>query len=1128
MKIMNTHTSQYAKKTSSITLLLLLALSTLSLIAFAPVHVTKAASGPSISLSQTSGTGGVTTGVEVTGTGFPELQAGSHVVLCFRDTTLTLPLTCQFQETLYGQSIYLPAVGGPENTISWGIGHGGLPAGVVDPDANGAFQAFFDPESLACVQTPCTYSVFVQYTPNNGAQTFTSTVTWTNTPYLEVRLAQDNGASSFSGARLFPTARSGHFGSVAQVYVRGFGALETVNIIGLPTSALISLTTNAVGKSSRTAPSAFIVLNSDTQGGAKTITAIGISTGASATRAFTIKPSIEVFSSNTCTTPIFSISSTAPRTIFLMGHGLSSGETIAANSITLGGTATSSNSLTGATDGSFSTNGGGTSGNKDQCVAVISTGTLSFGPTSIGITGSKSGALTFSGANANIVDEGVDLVAPAVATMDLRNFPLLVSVAQTMATDTAIVSFSANDVWATNGNLLGFWGTNAPGTLVFVYATGFTSAGPMAASTWDGTLLTSLTPGADVVWFSAATDSHGANFGVLAVPESAKGGHTVLVGNGGAVTNPGASVNVVPAIWFNTFDSEDDAAGVVAFSGQNCLPFSTSFGLPNSLGVCGLAVPNYGYIDVYGSGFKAAENVGISMGTTQITASLPSVVPASGSFFFQFPLRTTGFGGVPDIPAGTYDITAAGTSSGNTATGVDTLLAYLDNLNVPGVTVIINPNLGSNLTPPGAGGTVNVGDTVGLQSSIAVNTGIHGLAASSSYEVHLDGPSGPLLTTFTSNANGQVPPAISFKIPQTTSGNHVIDLVQSGASAITAMTINAFDEPAPFGLNPDEFVFGGLYFHVAGALTLTPTAGGVGTNVIISGSGLATSQGYAVQVCSPPPCTVGLSYATFTTDASGGIPASSSFVFPGQPTYGAEVDGELGSQYQVNALNTNTAATDAKGIFLLQAQLTLGSSAGPAGSTVTFTATGLYANTFYNLVWNAQLTSQGLTSGQFVGAFQTKSDGSASGNFVVPSSAATGTYSVSLLQSGEAIGLTGVPFRLAVAPIFTVGGAPTGVGFTISGTPLQVSLSGTPFLSVTYTNGGHVQVTGIVIMSVQNALGQTVYITTSTISPAAGQSATAYLDMGPLASGSYTANVFVISTSGGSLSAPTTGVSIHV
>jgi len=89
-------------------------------------------------------------------------------------------------------------------------------------------------------------------------------------------------------------------------------------------------------------------------------------------------------------------------------------------------------------------------------------------------------------------------------------------------------------------------------------------------------------------------------------------------------------------------------------------------------------------------------------------------------------------------------------------------------------------------------------------------------------------------------------------------------------------------------------------------------------------------------------------------------------------------------------------------------------------------------------------------------------------------------------------------------------------------------LSGTPFLSVTYNNPGQSQATGIVIVSVQNALGQTVYITTATITPTAGGSSTGFADLAGLASGSYTANVFVISTNGGSLSAPTTGVAIHV
>jgi len=95
---------------------------------------------------------------------------------------------------------------------------------------------------------------------------------------------------------------------------------------------------------------------------------------------------------------------------------------------------------------------------------------------------------------------------------------------------------------------------------------------------------------------------------------------------------------------------------------------------------------------------------------------------------------------------------------------------------------------------------------------------------------------------------------------------------------------------------------------------------------------------------------------------------------------------------------------------------------------------------------------------------------------------------------------------------------PTGSGtFTFPSTPKAGTLGPYHVVNVTVTNTQSTTITAVVLAVVHNAAGQTVQVSTSTVTVAALGSATAYPVL-TLPSGTYSVNVFVWSTSGSSLS----------
>jgi hypothetical protein len=346
-------------KSKSVLMLTLLLLAPIVLLSTTPVvH----AATPTISLSLTSGTGnGVTTGIKVTGTGFPQLKTGTGVALCYVSTSKSI--ACATSVSFYGESLRLGVetaggtatvncgalTGTQANYPSAGITTSCPPAGQASVDANGNFIAYFDVPNLA----GDTYNVYVTYTPTGGSVTNSSPVTFTLAPYLDVRLATDLAAGAY-----LPTTRSAHWGSWVRIRALGFGPSETVTVTGIPspigtTVSLATDTNGCSGYASTACPSSptFVRLTGETTGGSKTFTAVGGSSGLTATRSFTINPAIVLYTSQTVTTTVISIPAAAPASVFVEIHGFANAETISAASV--GGQAANFGAVTTTPAGAF-------------------------------------------------------------------------------------------------------------------------------------------------------------------------------------------------------------------------------------------------------------------------------------------------------------------------------------------------------------------------------------------------------------------------------------------------------------------------------------------------------------------------------------------------------------------------------------------------------------------------------------------------------------------------------------------------------------------------------------------------------------------------------------------------------
>jgi len=1082
------YSKRYTSKITSGTILALLAFSGFVVFLALPISSAKAVTTGSgiITLSQNSGVPVFNSyytdfgdWITVTGTGFPAGQDNIQIVMIPSTTTITATISadcstndlCDLGSNTLDHTVqqyFNPSIAGTHK-------------GTVMSDANGWFKMQF---ATPVIQGG-SYLVYAIY-PTTTGNVVTLTVPFTVKQGISV-VSDWTGTSSMG------------VGDLIQLAGVGFGANEGIQPI--PASLFTNTAGNPLGVNTGNVPGtnegefqfgpetgngfACNVVNHSycvgaEVGGSHTITILGLSSGDSVTQTFTINPTL-YFLDPTCTNPIFSIDTTmAGSKVCVHGAGFAKSATIAlSGSVQIGGATTIESELDSDANGNF-----------PNTVVTLSSANAGVGMLSISL-----GGMTFSYANGNIYQPNAGLFDNLAGVLIGSH-----------ANGGAITSFpdpSGNSVRVgQNGALIGFG---------YLATQAYGAVGPFVLKDQNAHSITFLTPGVDPggdATNAHGTDANGAFVYYYTVPTVQ---HFKFTLHDNTVNGaPDSSFTITPDVRFNTnIASAGDVVQLVAASHGG---LDSMAGLNYYIAAGGNTAQD---LTVYING-----NLWDSCSTNGnlCDANIVGGAPPIGDLAFAANLQTLGASGITatDLPQGSYNTNITGSYKGDWTVGRFKNAADPAQGTLTQVTIDPVALAGSLSSIQGAAGTIvaiNTG-TIGT-----ANAGIHGLAASTQYKIMWD--TNTQLGTFTTNSAGQVPVGTQFTVPAGTSGTHVVDIqTMSGTSAIWGQVENhKIDQ------------FSNLEYLLTTSLIVTPSIGSGGGVMTLSGNGLPASTLLYLTVCGAPYNDFGpegVSFAQFTSTNTGAVPANVTFTLPQFANPGSETGALI--TWHITDYHGCTV-TGVKGIakFAYQATMSLSSTVGPQGSTITVSTHGLDSGGLYDIVFNYAPISTNIYTytGQIIGVILADNNGQGTAQVTIPAAASAGTYNIGLVAAGGNVFIDPFASVLNVIPTFTVGGTSCTLStcqFTISGTPTESN----GYLSVAYSNPGTSQVTGVIVVSVQNALGQTVYITTATISPGAGQTVTGLADLSLLPSGSYTANVFVVTLAGGSISQLTSGVPIHV
>jgi len=655
-------------------------------------------------------------------------------------------------------------------------------------------------------------------------------------------------------------------------------------------------------------------------------------------------------------------------------------------------------------------------------VSVTFTENLAMGPVSINVAGT-----TFSFDNGNIQAYSATGAPGAGTTTAAFRGVVLASNQQTTGFSLATLARSTGNYSVGDSVYVFVVGQKAGNTFATVTLTDPASAAvTIAAISLSDATATGAPPLAVATTVAGTNvDDNGAAYFKFTLPSTYGANTLAMTFAAGPANPPTLSINVKPTI--QTTTGSVSVGSTVAITGEGFNPADN------------------------GATFTAVFGDGSSWGT--FTATITTTAP-KGSLTGTLPA-------LPEKAYGTYQVNVSGVTSGNWAWLYSTA----------------NEAYSINVRPIVFAGALNIvtgvpGDAVRLQSGAGV--GIHNLKANTAYTIVWDGPYGTqTLGSFTSTSTGTIPEAgVQFTLPDSTVGTHLIDVREAGTSALYGIQLLA---PGAVGQ------YDNLQFAVTAGLRVTPSVGGVGTEVTITGSGLKASTTYYIVVRDSTLTTVpagAISVTSFTSTETGSVPAGVKITFPEARTAVPGTGGtEAGETYYILAatasqLQTAGSAPDGRGSFILQATATLSATTATPGQTITLTAKGLDANRAYNILWDFKLNTAGTAYlYTIVGALATNALGSGSATFTVPSNAAPGqTYTVSLLRPGD----TYPTVRLNVPPTVTVVEAvapPTVATPTV--TPAQPRVNQAITVSTTITPA-----TGATITSAKlyyQAVGATTY-----------------------------------------------------
>jgi hypothetical protein len=824
---------------------------------------------------------------------------------------------------------------------------------------------------------------------------------------------------------------------------------------------------------------------SDTTGGSKTITATGGTSALTASTTYTVKPWAAFYNSAAGLTT-YSFVGQAPTSVLVEVHGLAAG-TVAANSITIGGVATSHAGFTIGSTGAL--------GGAGAQVVVAPTATVPFGPDTVVV-----GGVSFNYAAGNIAKGtgswGGVLISSIIGTTSSTG------VAQTDASSyKPVAPLTASTTTVNPQNQIAVIGYGfLPGAHALAVASGGATITGQTFNTGNG----GGAGGADANGAFFVTELLGATPWSLTATPSTAATYTLTT------TQTGGPANVL----------------------------SPSFGITPWVDTTKTAIPKTS-VDYTSTGetfivngFGASDTITATIGGQSLIGAGAGTC-TTGSTTGSCPTTTTA-GQVPDLAAGAQNVVVTGGVSGQTFTATGAV-TYYPIVNFAGTITALNVI---------TGGT---SQTTILRTG--TNFGAHGLTANTAYSVVWNGAGGIVVGTFTSTATGGIPvPGVQITVPADVSGIHVIDIQPTASIGTSALFGNT--NAGDIQLNDATDVaqlgaafwsnYGDVLFNSLTSLTATPTVANVGQSIVVSGNGLGSSTLYDLGVSIaglgtgtvPNTCALGASplatapnqvLGAFTSTSGGAVPSGASLILTDTPTFATAEQGTLFCVYAYTAANfgTNTATGVAQ--FELQASASLNMTTAPAGHNVILSAHALAASAAYNIVFNYALNSQGTTfTGSVVGAILASASGAGSATFTVPSTA-TGSNVVELVKVGSS-GLTGV--ALANAPTFSVGqsvtqGCQTTSCLTI-GSPSPTTIGGTKFVQALFTNTSNGPVTAIVYAVVHNGAGQTVAYSTATLNNVpAGGSSTAYNALFGLAPGTYSVTIFATSTSGTAISTST-------
>jgi hypothetical protein len=956
--------------------------------------------------------------------------------------------------------------------------------------------------------------------------TNSGTATYTENPRL--RVLQTHSGSPTDNIALTSGYPDRAFTSVA-IVADGFAASEGVSY-SFTNAFTANPTTCTTGTTTSTAPGECVsttnALNvAITSGGSKTVSATGGTSGLVASSTFTINPLVAFYTSQSGAT-VFSFIGSTPTSVLMEGYGFTASSTIAANSITIGGVATSHGSISIGSDGTFGVGAG-------NHTIVSPSSSVPLGPTSVVVQGN-----TFNWANGNII-------AGAATDSNGQNIPSTTNNLGVSATHGARIAFgwgspiistivgsasstatvvtdkssympnTQSDSYSTNA-----WGVQQDATVTLI-GSGFTS-GDSGIGTPSCSNCGSLT------WAATTADARGA-FWAQSTAGFGDAGQTVTTGPQTvsiSVSSTHVANTVPPSFTIQPwlFLSGTGQSWSSAISNGKWTPAVIDF----SASASQLAMEAHGFKTTTALTFTIAPASGCTTCTpgtiTESTGS--STTGSTGAVTGVQPSTLSNF----DLAAGTYMITAS--DGQNSATDM-----FM-------VRPLVNTAGGNNAL---SDNTDKAGSTTSLRTGTTF--GVHGLKASTGYTVYFGIGSGATsAATFTSTSTGGIPlPGVQFSIPSGAVGQHILAIretatgndslfnVVNGAFLVSSQSLNPASSISPLGATAIVSQYGDSIFRITASILVGPTVANVGSTVFVSGSGLSPSTTYYVSVAANSAhLSVGsIQVATFTTDASGNIPTTASFPFPNTPadtSTGPSNNPESGTQYDV-FVSTGTqfinGANSGVGTFVLQAAEFFASSTASASNIVSMTATGLAQTTTYDVIFNYALSTSGNSyTGTTVGAFTTNALGAANAGFTVPATTATGTYVVQLVRLGSSastFGVLAIPASLTVTNALPNAGCQDTTCMTVSGTPTVTTLNGQKTIQATYINNSNATQTAITYAVVHNANGQTVAYTTATITPAAsGGTSTAYLVLFGLAPGTYSVTLFTTTTGGVAISTSTT------